>query len=504
VVKRAAGFFIQRPVWPEGDTRPWRVRLHERLLAAIRSGELPPGARLPSARQLAAEWGLARGAVDEALDQLQAEGLVQRRVGRGSFVAAGPRRAPAAAVPAARREPNQATLKALERLRTITDDPADFPLHGQRGLHLRPQVGDVSRFPLALWRRCVAAAYHESRREQLSYGPAAGLWELRAAVARHLALTRSMPCHPRQVLIVDSPQHATALVTQVLLEPGSEVCLSDPGHVSTARFFALMHMRTRTAPVDAEGLQIELARERVPHPALVMLQPAHAYPLAGTLSPARRQALLDWAAASGAWVLEHEYMSEIGLDAPVPPPLAAADRHECVLLSGSFSAVMFPSLRMSYLVLPERLAPVFSAVRGMLGDHSPVATQLALARFVDEGHLAAHLRVLRELYRQRRDTLRLALQQHGLAGPRLHRPGGGVCVCLPLPPEQDDRALVAALAARGVAPGALSAHQHERRDLNGLVLGYGHDEPPQIEAAVGVIAQTLHGLRPPPRKPAAR
>jgi GntR family transcriptional regulator/MocR family aminotransferase len=490
VVKPAAGFFLRRPSAEADDTRPWRVRLHEHFVQAIRSGELPSGARLPSARQLAREWGLARGTVDEAYATLQAEGRLHRRVGRGSFVAPHPGSSTPAAPPP-RREPNRATQRTLERLSTITDDPSDFPLHGQRGLALRPQVTDTSCFPLALWRRCMAEALHERMREHLSYGPAAGVPELRTAVARHLALTRGLPCDARRVLIVESAQQATALIAQVLLEPGAEVCIADPGHVSTQRFFTLMHMRTHAVPVDDQGLDVAAAQRQVARPAMVVVQPVGQYPLGVALSPARRLALLDWARTCGAWIVEHEFLGEIGLDGPQPAPLAAADRHDSVLLVGSFSSLLFPSLRLAYLVVPERLAPTFAAVRGMLGDHSPVASQIALARFIDQGHLGTHLRTLRALYAERRQALHDALVGHGLLGPRQRGPAAGINHCLKLAAATADRAVAQALAQRGVAPGVLSAHQHRRRDLNGLVLGFGNDEPAAIHAAVAELAEVL-------------
>jgi GntR family transcriptional regulator/MocR family aminotransferase len=248
---------------------------------------------------------------------------------------------------------------------------------------------------------------------------------------------------------------------------------------------------------DADGFDVDAARAVCPRPTAVLVQPHSQYPLGARMPPARREQLLRWADDCGAWIIEHEFLGELALDGPSPPPLLAQDRGEGVLLAGSFSTVMYPSLRLAYLVVPERLAPAFAAVRGMLGDHSPVPMQLALARFIDEGHLAAQLRGLRELYLRRRaalvDTLHTRLAHEPGLGARLHVPPAGVNVCLEVPPSRPDATLLPALAARGVAPGALSLHGRELGPLNGLVLGFGSDDEPRIVAAAEAVAQVLSG-----------
>ncbi len=496
MVKRAAGWFIQAQTRDDSqgqpDTRTWRVRIHDRLLQAIREGQLPPGSRLPSARQLAREWGVSRGTVDEAFAWLQADGHIERRVGVGSVVAqaAANSAAPAADAPAPkRREPNAATLRVLSRLKPISDDPSDFPLHGQRGLRLRPQMSDVSHFPLAQWRRLVAQAYHETRRDRLSYGAAAGTFELRTATAQHVALTRGMQCSPRQIIIIESALQAIGLVAQVLLEPGAEVCVCEPGHISTPRFLSLLHMQVHGIAPDAEGFDVQAARRVSLRPAAVLVQPHCQYPMGTLMSRQRRAELLQWAHETGAWIFEHEFLAEVAFDAASPPPLITEDKHESVLLLGGYSPIMFPSLRLSYLVVPERLAPAFAAVRGMLGDHSPVAPQLALAQFIEGGHMAAHVRAMRGLYTRRRNAMLEALRRHPTLAACVQAAPGGLNVCLLLPPTLPDVSLLPELAARGVAPGTLSTHAREPGLLNGLVLGFGADDEAQIADAVEQLAQ---------------
>jgi GntR family transcriptional regulator / MocR family aminotransferase len=496
VIKRAAGWFIQGRLADTADTRPWRVRIHAWLVEGIRGGQLPPGSRLPSARQLAAEWGVSRGTVDEAFAWLQADGWIERRVGRGSVVAAAlPATATGSVAPGApaRREPTAAALRALARLKPISDDPSDYPLHGQRGLWLRAQMTDVSRFPLPLWRRLLARAHAETQRERLSYGPAAGTVELRTAAAQHLALVRALRCTPRQLIVVESVLQGLSLVAQVLLEAGAPVCVCEPGHVSTARFFSLLHHPVHGIVPDEQGFDVQAARRAVARPAAIVVQPGNQYPSGGCMGPLRRQELLQWADETGAWIVEHEFLGEVAYHRAHPPPLWAEDQRESVILLGSFSPIMFPSLRLAYLVVPERLAGAFAAVRGMLGDHSPVAPQLALAQFITEGHMASHVRVMRELYARRRDTLAVALQAHPLLAAGLRQASAGVNSCLHLGAAWPDHALLPALVARRVAPSALSLSARHPGPLNGLVLGFGADEEADIRQAVAQLAAVVQG-----------
>ncbi|MFO1272584.1 MAG: PLP-dependent aminotransferase family protein [Rubrivivax sp.] len=470
---------------PAAEARRRSTRVYRRVFEAIRGGRLVPGTRLPSARRLALAWQVARAAVDDAFTQLQAEGLIERQVGNGSFVA---RRLPAGARTAAAAEapPDAATREVLQRLALLAEPAAP----AAETVRLRPGVPDAASFPLAAWRRELARALDPEDRAALSYGWPAGLPALRAATARHLSLTRSIDCRPEQVVIVGSVQQAVGLVAQVLLEPGDRVAVDDPGLPAAARLLATAGLQVEGVPLDAQGFDVEYLRRHVADAAAVLLQPLNQWPTGVRTAPARQRALLDWADLSGAWIVELDTLGEIVHDGAVPPPMAAADRAGRVLHLGSFSELMFPSLRLAWLLVPEPLVDVFAAVRGLLGEHSAVAAQAALATFIDEGALASHLRLLRRLYRTRRDALRDALARHLPAlvpGPM----GGALHACLPLHAAWNDRRVEAALRRRGVGAEALSRQAWRARGCNGLVLGYGDDEVDAIDAAVAEVARVL-------------
>lgn len=466
-----------------------RGEVYRRVLEAIRSGRLAPGTPLPSARRLAAAWGVTRRRVDQALGQLQAEGLVERRVGHGTRVVEH-LRAAARVEPDAPQAPHDAAVDdVLHRLAGLAGPAAEGD-HGP-GL-LRPFVPDTRALALAPWRRALARGLAEDRRSMLSYGEPAGLPALRAAAARHLSLTRSLACSAEQVIIVAGPLHALELVAQVLLEPGDRVCVDDPGFVGAARLLDLAHLRVTGVPLDAEGFDVDFARRHAPEAAAVVVQPLNQVPTGCRTSAARKRALLDWAGSAGPWIVELDLAGEIVHDGAAPPPLAALDRQARVIHVSSFEPLTFPTLRLGCLVLPEALVDVFAAVRGLMGDHAPVAMQAALAGWIDEGHLSAHLRVVRPLYRQRRDVLAAALRRHlpqAVPGPL----DGGLHACLGLPAGPADAPLAAALQARGVRARALSALAWQAPGLNGLVIGAAADEPAAIEDGVRRIAACCGG-----------
>jgi GntR family transcriptional regulator/MocR family aminotransferase len=501
---RSAAFLDAAPARGGADDarRSW---VYRHVLAAVRDGVLAPGERLPSSRRLALAWGVARGAVDDALARLASEGLLVRRVGRGSFVA---QRLPASlrgslGLAAGPRE----ALQELAPLLHFTP-PHPWRHHGvpQPGATtLSPRVPDLKRFPLALWRRQLARALGDDERASLAYGAPAGVPQLRQAIARHLALTRGLACDAEQVFVLNGPMHTMDLISRVLLEPGDCVLVERPGHLNVGRTVVMSHLDLRVARVDEEGFDVTDARRVAPRPALLYVHPLNQWPTGVVMSAARRRALLQWAAECGAWIVEGDHNGEIVHDGAAPAPLLATEGGQRVLFLGTFNGVMFPALRISYLVVPERLVGAFAAVRGMLGDHPPTATQQALAGFLDEGHLGAHLRLMRGLYRARRDALREAAQQHLL--PRAATLGpmrGAMHGCIYLKSGTDDVALVQRLAPLGYGVQPLSIYSWPAPGRPGLLVGYGADEAEDIPAAtrrLGEVLQTApRVLRAPPER----
>lgn len=456
----------------------WRTQIYRHVLQAIREGTLSPGERLPSARALAQRWQVARTAVDDAFGQLCREGLIERRVGSGSFVV--------------ERLPSGAALRAGSSAPMVR--PNSEPGEDRGPWLLHPIMTDIASFPLATWRRLLTRALRDDDRACLSYGPPAGLVALRQATARYLRLTRGMDCEAAQVIIVDSTFHALELVAQVLLEPGDRVCIEDPGFVGVAPLLERLQLQVCPVPVDEDGFDVQVALAHAPDAAAFYLNPLNQYPTGWRTSAERRRQLLEHAAGSGAWVIEGDFMAEIVHEGVAPPALWRSDRAERVLYVGTFGGVTFPAMRLAYVVVPARLAPVFAAVRGMMGDHCAVVQQIALAEFIDSGHMASHLRMLRALYGRRRGAFAAGMARHIGAWASAGPTAAGIHGCLRWPPEVRDVAIAAQLARAGIRGRALSDQCRPmpgRSPLNGLVLGYGATDEVQIEEALAQVGSLL-------------
>jgi GntR family transcriptional regulator/MocR family aminotransferase len=491
--KHAAGVVIAAPRRVPGERVARRVLVYRTLLQAITSGALAPGTRLPSARQLAAEWGYARGAVDEAFEQLQAEGLLERHTGDGSYVAA----VPTSTAQPAHRALSGAAQKVLTRFSAYLGKPqrVDAPTVSLVSQPLFPRAPLIEHFPLDTWRRLLTRAHAEDQRHQLSYGPAAGLPQLREAIARHLALARGTPCRAEEVLVLNSPMQAIELIVRVLIEPGDTVWLEDPGHRSLATLFEVLHANVVGVPLDDQGLDVARGRALAGNAAAVYLHALTQFPLGQRTSTARRQELLQWAERSGAWLIDANFNDELMLDARAPDSLRNMDRSGRVLMMGTLEGVMFPSLRVAYLVVPAKLADVFAEMRGLLGDHTNMALQQALAWFIDEGHMSRHLRNLRRVMAAPRPALLESAARHLPPWARLGPLDGGAYVAIHLPADIDDREPVRLMRAAGVLGMALSSACIDPRHANGISIGYAAFSATVIDESMRVVGDALRACR---------
>lgn len=483
-MKSAHGAFIPPVEGPPGAPQ-WR-RVHAAVRHAIDSGALGPGARLPSARQLAADWQVARGAVDEAFAQLQLEGLIERRVGDGTYVGAGAR-------PARRRTPAPAAVRALQKSQLL-GLPAARLESAQRGLPLpplHPRCTDLEAFPFDTWRRLLLQAHDDAQRPLMAAPPAGGLPALREAIARHLAVHRGTAFAPARVLVTAGPGESLQLAARLLLAPGDTACVEDPGHASIAFLLRTLGVQVVGVPLDGEGFDVEAARRLAPQAKLVYLHPLTQYPLGQRTRTDRCSALLDWAARQGPWILEGHMNDELVPAAQQPPALVSNDASGRVLMMGTFEGVAFPSLRVGYLVVPKALAPRMAAAAALLGEHVPAPVQWALAEFIDRGHMTAHLQALRATLFRRREIVRRELLA---ALPPAVRPGpmnNGTHLALHLPPALPDRSVVARLRTQRVVVEALSAIRWQAPRANGIVLGYAGSDEARLVEGLRAVARAL-------------
>jgi GntR family transcriptional regulator/MocR family aminotransferase len=348
---------------------------------------------------------------------------------------------------------------------------------------------DLEAFPLALWRRLAARRMRIEGVRALGYPPALGHPALREALARHLGASRGLVCAPEQVMICNSAMQAIELCVRVLLERGDAAWIEDPGYPNLRTVLAAAGVRAVPVPLDGAGIDVARGVARHAHPALVVVTPACHYPTGVTMTLERRIEVLRAADACGAWIVEDDHQSEFVHRGRPVAALARLDpgRTLCV---GSFSHVVFPSLRLAWRVLPPALVDVFEAVRRQLDDHTHAPLQGALADFIDGGHFAAHLRRMRTLYTQRRDALKRACTRALPPFVRLGPLDAGMTAALHLPSRASDRAVAARAAARGIVAVPLSRYATDA-NVNGLLLGYAALDERRIVADVAALARVL-------------
>lgn len=461
------------------------LALHRQLRAAILEQRLPSGYALPSTRRLAAALGLGRNTVITAYELLQAEGHAQSRPGGRSSVT-GPRAPVAQAVPAA------ASMRASDaRLGPAWRQPVQRIAHdGPLPAHcFRTGVPEHRFFDHQTWRRLSGRALRRAAHMPFAYGPPQGLAALREAIAGHVAFVRAVRCGPDDVLVSAGAQQAFDLLARLLVSPERRcVAVEDPGYAPMRAAFLAAGACIVPVPVDAQGLRVD----RLPPEArLICVTPSHQSPTGAVMSAARRAALLDWARAHDALVIEDDYDGEFLFEPHAQDALQTLDRDARVFYVGTFSKSLFPGLRKGFVVAPAWAREALIDLKRCADSHSDVITQMVLADFIAEGHLARHIRRMRPIYAQRRQALERALQ-------------GQLADCLqPLPGAAglhlSARIMQPALAPRIVAaarihlPGALplSAHALGRLAQPGLCIGYGSVEVDRIVKAVRALAKAL-------------
>ncbi len=473
---------------------PLYRQLYRGIREAILSGRLPAGFRVPATRQLAQDLGVSRSTVLVAFDQLVAEGYIVGAVGSGSYVA---RLIPDHLLQARREESR--TVARGDRSPRIAARNRELQrfLRARSGLYpgaFYPGVPPVDAFPWPLWSRLAARRDRHLDRRQLYHGSAAGYPPLREAIVAHLSAARGVRCTPDQVVVVSSAQEAVNLVCLVLLDPGDAVWLEDPGYAGWRGALAASGARIVPVPVDGEGLMVERGLAAEPNARLALVTPSHQYPTGVTLSLERRLALLQWANRTGAWIVEDDYDSEYRYAGRPLTALQGLDSAERVLYIGTFNKTLFPALRLGYLVAPENLVEWLLRTRRIGGEHAHTLDQVTLTDFMVEGHYARHLRRMRMLCRERRDTLLAAARRELPDLLEITHSDTGLHAVGWLPHGIDDRRVSAAARELGIEASAVSSHHTGPCVRGGLLLGYGGVTPDAIDEGMRRLALATRTL----------
>lgn len=469
------------------------------LRKAIGHGDLRAGERLASTRTLSREWGVSRNTVVQVFDALIAEGYLISRVGDGTYVAQGvggarneaPQRTPAVDSNRRAKGGSAYPFRSLSRrgrslIETLSEGLSERPMP------FMPDVPDLREFPMRAWLRMMNEVAGRLTGDTLVDVSSAGYEPLRHAIAHHLRVSRGLRCAPEQVIVTSGSQQGLDLTTRLLVDRGEPVWLEEPGYVGARAALRANGCNVLGIPVDAEGLNVELGRNRFIAPKLICLSPARQYPTGVVMSAKRRADLIRFAAQTGAWVLEDDYDSETHYEGAPPPTLQSDDTAARVVFLGTFSKTLLPSFRLGYVIAPPDLVDAFSAARRVVDRHAPLLEQMVLAEMMHRGLYAAHLRRMRVIYRQRQTALAAVLAErlnHHVPAEELR---SGMHLVLPLAAEADDRALARQLAEVGVIARPLSMYCAPQRPLQGLLLGFAAFPPESIQNA----GKQLDLLRP--------
>jgi len=474
--------------------RPLQRQLYDGLRQAIVAGRLPPAARLPSARLLAADLGVSRNTVTLALDQLSAEGYVEGHVRAGTFVS---RTLPetllqiGASAPARGGRPAEAELSQRGRALARSGFPGSAL---GRPRPFRPGIAGLDAFPAALWARLAGRRWRTAR-VPLGYGDPAGYPPLREAIADYVRRARGVRCTADQVLVVSGSQQGLDLAARVLLDPGDIAWIEEPGYLGARAALLAAGATLATVPVDRHGLDVAAGERSAPEARLAYVSPSHQFPLGVTLSATRRLELLRWARRARAWVLEDDYDSEYRYASRPLASLQGLDEDGRVVYIGTFSKTLFPGLRLGYVVAPPGTEAAFRAARAAADRHSPSLEQAVLADFIGEGHFVRHVRRMRALYLERRDALQDAVSRRLGGVVELGPAEAGMHVLGWLPSGVDDARVSAALADAGVEAPPLSRYALRPLERGGLLLGYAGFSDRALRAAVDRAAPELERLR---------
>jgi GntR family transcriptional regulator / MocR family aminotransferase len=459
--------------------------LYGELRRAILEGRLGAGTRLPASRDFASQYGLSRGTVVSALERLQAEGYVSSRVGFGTWV-------------------NR--VEAPRPARQITTTPAY--IRRVISAYKRPKpwvdlalmegippfrVGDpaINDFPSEVWGRVAADRARNFRSWLKTEADGRGYRPLREAIAEYLRTSRGARCSYEQIIVVSGIQQALDLLARLLLKRRDPVWMEDPGYFGASIALGNAGARIIAVPVDDEGLSVSAGMKICPDAKGVYLTPAHQFPLGVTMSLERRMAVLNWASRAGAFVIEDDYDSEYRFEGQPVPALQSLDNHSNVIFIGSFSKTLFPALRVGYVVLPPALVDFFLGFRYQTDFRNSSFDQAVLCDFIADGHLARHLRRMRNLYADRLTALIEGGKQHLTGLLELSNVRAGLYTIGYLKNGMTSRQAEKLAAAQGVEVLAVDRYTLKRPDPKALLLGFAGFDETAIRQGLVRLAKAL-------------
>jgi GntR family transcriptional regulator/MocR family aminotransferase len=490
-MKRTPTSYLPPIALQDREELPIYRQLYDWFRRAIAGGQLRPGQRLPSTRNLAAELKISRMPVLAAFEQLFAEGYLETFIGAGTCVAR--------SIPDDTLHPP--VVKARKGGQEITEKRGPRRM-SRRGAALtrvlaqswldnlgafRVSLPALDHFPIGVWSKLVARHSRRPPRGIMAYGAAMGYLPFREAIAEYLGAVRGVRCESSQILVTTGSQQALQISAQVLLDPKDRVWIEEPGYPGARQAFLTAGAQLIPVPVDHDGINVAEIIRRGRDARAVYVTPSHQYPMGMTMSATRRMLLLNWAVRSGTWIIEDDYDSEYRFGSHPIASLQGLDTDGRVIYVGTFSKVMFPALRLGYVVVPRDLVPAFSAARDAADIFSSTLYQAVLTDFIREGHFARHIRRMRILYMERRTALVKAIRIQMEDMLDVIGAEAGMHLVALLPRGTNDVAISRKAAQKGISAIPLSTCYLKPPTRGGLILGYGGANAHQIDDGISKL-----------------
>jgi GntR family transcriptional regulator / MocR family aminotransferase len=474
-------------------------QIYLQIRSAILSRTFPPGTKLPSTRELAQRLSVARASIVAAYEQLLAEGFVSGTVGSGTYISSDlpeaiePRRPASLAkkppIIAGTRQPARPNGALVEFVDAASGSP-DRPFNTARML--------VDARTVEVWRKLSNHAMRAFSASHLAYTDPCGSMELRTAISDYVRAARAVRCEPGQIIVTAGSQQSLDIAIRVLLRPGDDVVVEDPGYPLTHHALIAAGVQLHPIAVDAEGMNVGQAIRVAPRAAAAVVTPSLQYPTGVVLSMARRLELLDWSRQHGGWIIEDDWASEYRYAGRPLASLQGLDDGERVIYFGTLNKTLFPGLRIGYAVVPPRLVKAFATARYLMDRQPPSLQQEVLAEFMRQGHLAAHIRRTRLMYHRQRDALMQELEQRLGTRLAIETPDQGMHLVAYLRDGLSDIAIEKAARESGVVVRAMSPMYTKARPRSALMLGFSGYSPQRLVSATTRLAAAIE------RQPAKR
>ncbi len=490
-MKRTASGILPLIALDRGSPKALHTQIYEGYRLAIVEGSLRAGQRVPSTRVLASELGVSRFPVLTAYSQLLAEGYFEGRIGSGTVISSSlpDRFLKSNAVGSCVSPLTPGPRPRAQRASVLLASLRPAYVHGFGAFN----VGEVAfdQFPLQIWSNLVSSRCRDLQDQSLHYGDPMGALVLREEIANYLRTARSVKCEADQVMIVSGSQQALDISGRVLVDPGSAVWVEEPGYRRACDVFSRAGCRLIPVPVDNEGMDVAAGIRRCRKARVAVVTPSHQFPLGVTMSAKRRFELLDWAQSTGAWIIEDDYDSEYRYDSSPIASLQGLDGNARVIYIGTFSKVLFPSLRLGYIVIPKDLVGDFLAARRFMDLGPALFFQAVIVDFIQDGHFARHLRRMRLLYQKRRTALVDSIGMELGSMVNVLGSEAGMHLTVTLQSDISDTEISRRAAKQNLWLWPLSDAYLESATSNGFILGFANTAEADIPPAVRKLRNLL-------------